>query len=80
MSEYDSDAPPILTPPKATKTPPTIVLTAEQFFTLTDGCSAALDAGIVSDDLADRLYHVSAELRAKGFSRVIPFPRQECRS
>jgi hypothetical protein len=75
MSEYD-DAPPILTPPQTTA-PRTIALTANQFFTLTDGCEVALDAGVVNDDLADRLARVSADLRARGFSRVLPFRKPE---
>jgi hypothetical protein len=52
MSEDDA-APRRMTQPQMTA-PSTIALTADQFFSLTGGCEAALDAGVVSDDLADR--------------------------
>ena len=69
-------APRRITQPQTTA-PPTIALTTDQFLTLTDGCEAPLDAGMVSDDLADRLTRVSADLRARGFSRVLPFRKPE---
>ena len=64
-------------PPTIMTTPRTIALTADQLFALTNGCEAALDAGILSEDLAYRLMRVSAELCERGPSRVLPFRKPE---
>ena len=56
-----------------------ITITPEMLFAMTDGCQAALDAGVCSDDLCDRLERVSYELAQRKFNRgpvVIQFPRQ----
>jgi hypothetical protein len=74
MSDIHDDAPLILTQPQTAAR--TIALTPDQLFALTDAAQAALDAGLLSEDLAYRLMLVSAELCERGPSRVLPFPRK----
>jgi hypothetical protein len=60
-------------PPRAPITG--ITISPEILFALTDGCQAALDAEVVSDELGERLAWASAELAARKFNRgpVIAF-------
>jgi hypothetical protein len=74
MSEYDSDAPPILTPPKADKVRE-MTLTVDQIDAFLRAAVYAVDAGYPD---IDELNDVVNDLRARHvpMGLVIQFPRQ----